>query len=253
MRLGLSLSLPMPAWRLGPAGSTPAPSEGTIDLIWNGDPEPLIPYLSLDFPDVAVGDVIKLRRYIAGNYSSYDEAEDTITSAPPDPVSIPTFDFGGDWALNDYEVYALQYRAAALIDTSNIETVTITGDITAPVLSLPVDIAVNATSGTGGFTTDEPCTGFVVVTPFAMAAPSGPQIIAGLGGDGNPAAYADSEAVAVAGAFTFTDDFTGLASGTQFKAHFVGRDDDLNVSNVVSGDGFTTASNFTPVYHFLWF
>lgn len=236
---------------LGGGGGGSPPFEGTIDLAWDEDPEPLIPLLSVDFPDPQVGDVVKLRRSATNLFTTYTEAEDTITSI--DPVSVLDFDLGGNWALGDYYVQALQYRSAVLVDTSNIEAVSITGDVTAPTLSLPVDTTINATSATGGFTTNGACTGFVVVTPFAMAAPTGPQIISGLGGDGNSAAYADSEAVGAAGAFTFTDNFTGLASSTNYKAHFVGRDAALNISNVVSGDGFTTNSNFVPVYHFLWF
>lgn len=215
-------------------------AEGTIDLFWDGNPEPLIPtFRAFDIPDPQVGDVIKLRRYVAGSYGSYDEAEATITSlAPVNPLVL---DFGGNWPLGDYEGYALQYRSAVLINTSNLEPISITGDVTGPILSLPIDTAINGTTGTGGFTTTEPGTGYVVVQPFAMADPDENQIIDGLGGDGNPAAYADVEAVPAAGTFTFTDNFTPLTNGVQYKAHFVMVDDATptpNVSNVVRGDGF---------------
>jgi hypothetical protein len=242
MRLGLSLALA----NRGPStgGGAPPPAGGTIDLLWDGDLEPLIPVLSLDFPDPQVGDVVKLRRYIAGNYSSYDEATDTITSAPPDPVSPLDFDFGGNWPLDDYEVWAEQLRAAVQINTSNIEAVSITGDITAPILTLQEATVVTSTTATGAVTTNENDGTLFFIASTDVTAATKAQVESGQMHTGAAAAFADDQPVTAAGVQPVN--FTGLTPGNTLYPQYMHKDAAGNQSDVVVvTDGFSTGPLLT--------
>lgn len=251
MKLSLEMSLPQQVWRLAPGGGGGGspPAEGTIDLIWDGDMEALIPAFAIDFPlpEPEVGDVIKMRRSATNLFTTYDEQEDTVTSV--DPVNPLDFVFGGNWSLTTHYVQVLQYRSAVLIDTSNIETVIITGDITAPTLSGPIDTAVNATTGSGSVTTNEADGTLYWVVSTSATPPSAAQVKLGQTHTGAAATDSGSQVVSVVGSQSITGGFTGLSPAGTYYAHFMHEDTDANQSSVSSGNGFSTPSDFIPTYH----
>lgn len=108
-------------------------------------------------------------------------------------------------------------------------------DITAPVLSSPTDVKTGSTTADVGATTDSADgTLFVAVTPTSTP-PSSAQIIAGSGGG---IVVANSASVSSTGVKAVG--VTGLTASTSYFGHSVHRDAASNVSNVVTGDGFTT-------------
>jgi hypothetical protein len=119
---------------------------------------------------------------------------------------------------------------------------------TAPVLSLAVDTANGPTAGAGGCTTDlGNGTLYVVALLTADSVPSAPQIGAGLKADGVTAApWAWSQAVSGTGAQTITysavTNAQMLTESTGYKFAFSQQSAGGAWSNVVVGDGFTTAA-----------
>jgi hypothetical protein len=117
------------------------------------------------------------------------------------------------------------------------------GDVTAPVLSSPVDTVNGPTAATGGFTTDETGTAYWVVLLTADSTPSAAQIGSGLKADGVTAAVkSGSQVVSSTGAKTLSPAPTMLTPGTGYKIAFAQQDAANNWSNVIVGDGFTTAA-----------
>ena len=219
---------------IGADTGTP-PAEGTIDLAWDGNAENLIPiFETFDIPDPRIGDVIEMRRAASNLFTSYDSASATITSL--NPVNVLDFNFGGNWPLATRFVQVRQTRSSVLIDTSNIETVTITGDITGPVLSNPVDTAVTGTTGSGSVDTNEADGTLYWVVSSSATAPSAAQVKAGQTHTGAAATDSGSQAVTATGTQSISGGFT-MTAGATFYAHYMHEDGDGNQSSVVSGDG----------------
>ncbi len=115
-----------------------------------------------------------------------------------------------------------------------------TGDVTAPVLSAAVDTAAGATGSVGSVTTDK-IGGFIyaVITTSATT-PTAAQIIAGEDHTGADAVRASRGRVREVGVQDYSA--SGLLANTQYFTHFVQRDDAYNISNAISGNGFTTGT-----------
>lgn len=111
-------------------------------------------------------------------------------------------------------------------------------DTTAPTLSLPTDVKTGSTTADIGATTNEANGTLFVVASTSATPPTGAQIIAGQMHTGSAAAANASATVSSTGANTVG--VTGLTGSTAYFGHSVHRDATGNVSNVVSGDGFTT-------------
>lgn len=104
-------------------------------------------------------------------------------------------------------------------------------DVTAPILSAPVDDASGATGAAISVDTDEGNgTLYWAITDSAVA-PSAEDIIAGTGAE-------DAGSQAVSSTGTQNAAPSGLTASATRYAHFVHVDAADNVSNIVSGDGF---------------
>ena len=117
-------------------------------------------------------------------------------------------------------------------------TVTIQ-DVTAPVLTSPVDTASGATAGNLSVTTDEgngTGYGYVSTSPTP---PNATDLKAGNGAD-----WSGNQVVSAAGAINFTA--SGLSDSTLYYAHFLQTDAAGNDSAIVSADGFTTDDATAP-------
>lgn len=112
-------------------------------------------------------------------------------------------------------------------------------DLVAPVLSLPVDNASGSSASTGSVTTDKLGGTLSVVDSTSATAPSAAQIEAGQMHTGAAAASFTSYAVGATGVQAVAS--MGLAPSTTYFKHFVQRSASGVLSNVVSGNGFTTA------------
>lgn len=112
------------------------------------------------------------------------------------------------------------------------------GDFLAPALTLPTDVSTGETTANIGATTDEASGTMYVVACPTNSRPSAGQIIAGLASNGNAASAAASSVVGSTGVKTVG--VTGLTASTTYYGFAVQRDSVGNVSNIASGDGFTT-------------
>jgi hypothetical protein len=118
---------------------------------------------------------------------------------------------------------------------SNMVTVnfTMAAPAAAPVLSAPDDQASGSTAGTGSVsTTGGDGTLYSLTLPLATAAPTGPAIKAAAGAVSQPVTAPGSQNTSV----------LGLTASTAYRTHWVHENAAGLLSNVVSGDGFTTAA-----------
>lgn len=116
-------------------------------------------------------------------------------------------------------------------------------DTTKPVLSSPVDTALTATTGSGSFNSDT----FTGTTWWVLAPttdkPTPGQIKRGKCYlNATPLA---SGSQAGSGVAAQSISFTGLSASTFYVMHATFEDAEGNLSDVVSGDGFTTSSSYT--------
>lgn len=116
----------------------------------------------------------------------------------------------------------------------------LTADVTAPVLSSPADTANGSAAGTLSVSTNEANGTLYWVVTGSATAPSAAQIVAGNDHTGSAAADSGSQTVTATGTQNIAA--SGLTAETTYYAHFVHVDAGTNISNVVSGDGFTTAA-----------
>jgi hypothetical protein len=113
----------------------------------------------------------------------------------------------------------------------------------APTLSAATDVALGPTSATIGVDTDlGNGTLSWVILLTADSEPSAGQIEAGTKADDSPAEDAGSQAVAGTGTQAISTKPTMLNPGTGYKVAFVQRSAAGTLSNVIVGDGFTTAA-----------
>lgn len=120
-------------------------------------------------------------------------------------------------------------------------------DVTAPILSSPVDTATGGTTGSGSVYTNEADGTLYFVVTTSATSPSKAQVKAGQTHTGAAATDSGSQAVTVIGVQTITGGFTGLTSEATYYAHYMHEDSDGNQSDVVSADGFTTPDTTAPV------
>lgn len=113
-------------------------------------------------------------------------------------------------------------------------------DTTAPILSLPTDAANGHNAYTGTVTTDEAGGLLFHVATTSATPPTATQIAAGMDHLGLPAASSGANSVGASGVRNVSG--SGLLASTVYYLHFTQIDAASNVSNVVSGDGFTTTS-----------
>ena len=119
---------------------------------------------------------------------------------------------------------------------------TLSGDVTAPILSSPTDTANGPTAATGSVSTDEGNGTLFWVVSTSATAPTAAQVIAGQIHTGAAASAAGSQTVSGTGVQNIAP--SGLTASTAYWIHFAHRDAASNSSAVASGDGFTTASVF---------
>lgn len=121
-------------------------------------------------------------------------------------------------------------------------------DTTAPTLSTPTDTKTGSTTATLTVDTDEGAgVLYVVVTQSATPPDPETEIALGLDENGDPADFADDQAVASTGTKSFSA--TGLTHATAYYAHFAQVDAHGNWSLASSGNGFTT--DFDPAVPFV--
>lgn len=118
-------------------------------------------------------------------------------------------------------------------------------DVTAPILSSPVDTSVSDTTGSGSVMTDEGNGTLYWVLSSSASAPSAAQVKAGQMHTGASAAKSGSQSVSGTGSQSVSGGFTALTASTTYYAHYMHEDAATNQSNVSSGDGFTTAADTT--------
>jgi hypothetical protein len=114
------------------------------------------------------------------------------------------------------------------------------GDVTAPVLSSPVDTVTGSTTASLSVTTDEGNGTLYWVVSTSSSAPSAAQVKAGQMHTGAAAAASGNQAVSGTGAQSVSGGATGLTAATAYYAHFMHEDSSANQSSVSSGDGLTT-------------
>jgi hypothetical protein len=133
-------------------------------------------------------------------------------------------------------------------DASNNDATAVNGDgfttdavpdVTAPVLTNPVDDNAGSTDGALTVDTDEGNGTLYWVISTSSSAPSKAQVKAGQMHTGSAAADSGSQAVSGTGTQTISGE-SGLTESTTYYAHFMHEDSSTNQSDVVSGNGFTT-------------
>lgn len=211
--------------------------------------------------------------FVAGNWTLTDPATSndltvTISALPSDGGSAITdlqytLNAGTSWVsfgaatIGTYTIsgltngvsQAVQIRAINSVGAgaaSDIKSATPTADVTAPVLTSPVDTASGANGATGSVTTDEGNGTLYWVVTTSATAPTKAQVKAGQNHLGAAAAASGSQAISSTGAKNITA--SGLTPSTAYWAHFMHEDAATNQSNVVSGDGFTTAAAATTFF-----
>jgi len=185
------------------------------------------------------------------------EAGQDHTSSPADDngsilvSAVDTYNAGpsGLTAATTYWAHAFHRDAAsndsAVVSGDSFTTLT----AGAPTLSLPTDVQTGGTTATLTVTSDE-ANGVVywVVTQSATQ-PTVAQIKAGQDHTGAAGdAFGNAAAESPAGVNTFL--VTGLAEKVSYFGHFVHTDLELNDSNRVAGDGFTTPDVTPPALTF---
>lgn len=149
--------------------------------------------------------------------------------------------------LSGSTVYYMRVRDTDSDWSDVISFTTAAGDVTAPTWNSAPALSGTPTAvgETVSMELNENGTYWVVMTPTAIAAPSVAQIKAGNGGDGNPATFDETGALA---ASTNKDVVaTGGSASTAYKMHTYAEDSAGNgvTGGVVSSAEFTTASAFT--------
>jgi len=115
-----------------------------------------------------------------------------------------------------------------------------------PTLSSPTDTNAGAFVYSGGVTTDNATGTLYWVVTTSSTAPTKAQVKSGLDNAGAAAAATGSQAISSSGAKTISG--AGLAASTSYTIHFMHEDGSGNQSNVVSGDGLTTAAATVQVF-----
>lgn len=169
-------------------------------------------------------------QYSKGKRHSPDTSASSATLigrhlAPAAPLTIAT----------DYNFGQTSIIAAA-IEWESVGS----GDVTAPILSSPIDAANGETAATGSVTTDEDNGVLYWVASTSATVPSVAQIQAGNDNTGSPAADSGSQTVSATGSQALSPAPSGLTPGTAYFLHFVHTDTSGNDSNIATGDGFTT-------------
>jgi hypothetical protein len=170
-----------------------------------------------------------------------DQARFEISGTTLRWASNGTKDFESPNDADANNTYIVTVRATDVAGNTTDKTITVTVtdvDEIAPALSSLTDVKTGSSTADIGATTNEGNGTLFVVASTSSTAPSGAQIIAGQMHTGAAAAAAGSVAVSSTGAKTVG--VTGLSGSTSYFGHSVHRDAAGNVSNVVSGDGFTT-------------
>jgi hypothetical protein len=137
-----------------------------------------------------------------------------------------------DIAGNDLASFSNQH---ALVTNNS----TVGADVTAPVLSNPVDDNAGSSDGALTVDTDEDNGTLYWVISTSASAPSAAQVKAGQMHTGSAAADSGSQAVTVTGTQTISGE-SGLTPSTTYYGHFMHEDAATNQSTVASGNGFTT-------------
>ena len=89
-------------------------------IVWDGDIGDLLPDFSITY-NARINDTIIIRRTQTTDFSTYDEASDTVLSFDP-PTSLE-FDFGGDWPVGPWRVKVYFMRAGRMSDLSDTITI----------------------------------------------------------------------------------------------------------------------------------
>lgn len=116
-------------------------------------------------------------------------------------------------------------------------------DVTAPTLSLPIDLPLSDTTAYLGVTTNEGAGTLYWVVTTSATPPSAAQVKAGQNDGGTAAAASGNQAVIATGAQVATA--TGLSSNTAYYAYFMQEDAVGNQSTVSAAGGFTTLTTGT--------
>lgn len=165
-----------------------------------------------------------------------NSAARTITGTPPTPGTYP---FTITETLAD----------APSVATALSITVTAAGapDTTAPMLSVPTDVATSSTASTLSVVTTEANGTLYWVLSTLSTPPTVAQVKAGQNHTGAAGAAVGSQAVTSI-ASAQTANATGLTAGTLYYTYFVHTDGAGNNSTVASADGFTTFHTEAATY-----
>lgn len=201
-------------------------SSSTDNITSDANPAWIVDFITAP----VAGDIVRIYK------SGVLQASHTITQGDIDALPAS---FNITYTLSEgSNATTIKHERAALASAASNQ-ITVILDTTASTLSSPTGTSTGDDTADLSVSTNEATqTIWTVVQASATTAPDAAEVIAGLDGIGNPAAFDDSQTVSSTGVKTFSA--IDLIPGTAYKAYFVQRDAAGNTSSVSASAEFTT-------------